>query len=674
MKPHAGAMAIVLAAASAIQIVARAGADAWRPAPRPVRSTWCTEQIRFPSDAGAEPGRFELSDHSYLREPLDAIDDVEVRQIIVTGAPQIGKTSFLHSVILSQGEVDRAPMMFAGPDRVYIREQRDLIYALAEESPVLRTRIPPEQLRNDRSIDLERCLVYLAWSGSKQRLSGRSCKKVLLSELDRWRRSPKMAEQRVKAFRASSTVVYEGTPVGASPYIWALYHGSDRRRFHVPCPKCGHFQELRFFPHREGPNQGRGGVAGLRGKEGDWLSAEEARKAAYYVCEAKGCRIESADKPEMVHCGVWVPDGCSVDPKTKRLRGKPKNPGRRIGYQLNALYGPAVTFGDAAEEYLRSRDTTDGMESFFNDWLALPFKPRGKTPRWEELGRRLAGATPRGQVPPWAYFLTGGADVQEDRVYWIVRAWGDRCTSALVDWGELHKVARAGKATEIEEQLGSDLAQLDEAVLNRKWPVMGSNPVGFDHLAVCRFGIDSGYRPTEVYSYIRAHPGDRVVAVAGDPKISPGTLYRLQRLERHARTGRVYPEGTARWGIDTNAYKSDVTDRWAADRRQPGVWWLPADILVAGEDYLRQITNERRTQESKRGRKHTQWGVITEQIGNHYFDAEVYARALADQVIGQDWNAGNWPWIRPVDQTASEAAPEPAVAVRNLPQKDFSAR
>ncbi|HUX17029.1 MAG TPA: terminase gpA endonuclease subunit [Phycisphaerae bacterium] len=677
-----------------------AGAEAWRPRPRPVRSEWCTANIWLPARTSAQPGRFELSDHAYLAEIIDAVDDPDVREIVFVAVPQTGKTTLLEALILSQGEVDAAPMMFATSTEDDCKEKRALIYELAEASPAIRDRVPPKQLRNDRAIDLVTCLVHLAWSGSSQRLSGKPCKKVLCSEVDRWERTVDLAVQRTKAFLASSTAVFEGSPVGTKSTLWGLYLASDRRKFKVPCPHCGHFQELRFFPHRDGPYRGCGGVVGIKVEEGPnqdvrYLSPEEGRKAAYYLCE-KGCRIDEDDRREMVRRGIWVPEGCHVEIETKKKRtgsqdkgdkkarnprhpvipsttshvkvaGKPTYPGRRRGYQLNALYSPATTFGDAAETWLRKRDELGGLEAFWNDFLGMPFRPRGKTPRWEELGRRLAGATPRGHVPPWAYFLTGAADVQEDRVYWTVRAWGDGCTSALVDVGVLKK-----PAGDEGEEFGGDLAQLD-ALFTRRWPVMGGkNPLGFDALAVCRFGIDSGYRPNEVYAFVRRYPGERIVAVAGDPAIMPGLLYRKRQLERNVRTGKFYPEGTFRWAIDTSSYKSELQARWAMDRRGAGVWWLPSDMLgtPGGEDFLRQITNQREVSEVKNGRKRTRFEPISEQTGDHYLDTSVYERALADQVTGREWDAATWPWV-----TRAEA-PEP---VETFPPPreagtDFAAR
>lgn len=658
---------ILLLMVASIQLgqIGGALAEAWRPRPRITRSRWCEEHLRLPAAFAAQPGSFSFQGREYQPEILDAVDDPSVREIVSVMAPQVGKTELLRAICASQGEVDAAPMMFAGPDQLYAREQREQIYAMCEATPALRRRVPDERHRNDRWIDLERSRIFLAWSGSTQRLSGRSCKVVLASEGDRWQRSLELAEKRTRAFW-NHTFCVEGSPIKASAQLWPRYQRTDRRRYHVPCPHCDHFQELRFFPHRDGPHAGKGGVAGLKRENGSWKKPEEGRCDAYYVCESCGERIESQQKAEMVRRGVWCPEGCQV--KDGKLCGKSTNPGRRRGYQLSALYAPTVTFGDAAEAYLALRDTTDGLETFFNDWLGLPFKARGKTPRWKDLARKISGTHLRGKIPQAAYFLTGAADVQEDRVYWAVRAWGDRCTSWLIDWGCCRRDRQ-----EAEPIFGSDLAKLGAALIDRRWHVLGENPRGLSALAACRIGIDSGYRPTEVYEFVRSHPGGRVLAVAGDPKIVPGTFYRHQTLEKNVRTKKAYPEGTSRWGIDTGVYKGDIQDRWNLDPKAPGAWLVPADILEHpdGEDYLRQISNERRVQEAVRGKKTTLWEVINDADGNHQGDVEVYLRALADMVVGQIWNATQWQW-----GTAMKPEPQETdhVQARDGAGEDFSAR
>jgi phage terminase large subunit GpA-like protein len=255
----------------------------------------------------------------------------------------------------------------------------------------------------------------------------------------------------------------------------------------------------------------------------------------------------------------------------------------------------------------------------------------------------------------------------------------------LVDWGYCPKVGAAAPTEEDElashgETLASDLAQLDRAILLRRWDVDGENPLGYSSLSVRLLGIDRGYRATDTDTFVRNHPGGRVVAVYGDPKIVPGSLYRPMKAERNARTGRIYDEGIECWGIETGAYKTEIASRWIADRRQPGVWWLPSDVLATdgGEDYLRQITAEHRKTELLHGRKVTRWELISHEIGNHYWDCEVYAAAEADMIVGRDWDSSRWPWLadarRQGSKQGKESAPVESVVVRDFSQEDFSAR
>jgi phage terminase large subunit GpA-like protein len=189
-------------------------------------------------------------------------------------------------------------------------------------------------------------------------------------------------------------------------------------------------------------------------------------------------------------------------------------------------------------------------------------------------------------------------------------------------------------------------------------------------------GIDRGYRPHDVDAFVRANPGGRVVAVFGDPKIHAGETWRMRRLDRDPKTGRRQTdqqEHREAYGLDGNAYKTELSERQQADRSQPGCWWLPADIMTTegGEDYLRQITSESRTLENVRGRKVVRWELISRGEPNHYLDCECYAAALADMVVGNEWDAEQWVLPRGPAPVASAL---PAQLGIREPPEEFSAR
>ena len=112
----------------------------------------------------------------------------------------------------------------------------------------------------------------------------------------------------------------------------------------------------------------------------------------------------------------------------------------------------------------------------------------------------------------------------------------------------------------------------------------------------------------------------------------------MTTVERNARTGKAYPGGMKRWGIAVDTYKGDIQDRWNLPPSDRSAWLLFHNVIELSEDYLRQIVNEGPTWEhNKQGRLVKNWQVINPKTGNHYWDCEVYARAMADM-----WTGGQW--------------------------------
>lgn len=611
-------------------------AEAWRPRPPIDRVAWCVENIRFPIKVAGRARRFDISQRPWLREPLEALDDPDLRKMVFVGGTQLGKSLFGWAALLSQSVMQPVPAMYVGPDQDYVREQRDNIYRTAQETRGVAHRIPPERKWNDRYIDLGDNLCYLAWTGNTQRLSARSCQLIVCSEVDRWQEDPKegasfkLVEERTKAF-FRSLIIYEGTPIGDESAIWLLYEETDRRRYHVPCPRCNHFQELRFFPHREGRFAGRGGIGGLQDASGTWRKPDVLEEHVHYLCE-QGCRWEESDRLPALADGVWVPEGQHVG-SGGRLRGTPVNRvADAIGWQASSLLSPTVTFLRCAREYLASRDDDRAMRNFINNWCGLKYFGRRRAPKWHEVGRRLRGRHCRGVVPADALFLTCAVDVQGDYCVWRVRAWGEGRTS----WGIDRGIVQQRIGTDGAPVPDSDLAALDE-ILGRRFPLVAPNVLGQRELKVRLLGADCQYRTLAVHNWRRGQAGDRVRTIGGDNK-DFGALWRRTVVDASAKDGVTYPGGLERWGIQVASYREELEQRWHAELDQPGAWWLEEDILSDGEDYLRQLVNQRAIYEQdKAGRKKKVWKAIDNRQRYDYWACEVYNLALADMVVDSNW-------------------------------------
>lgn len=635
--------------------IALAFAQAWAPIDPEPAPAWCEDHVRLSDDYEGSGGRYDCSSRPWWREILGCYLDRRVTFVAMKAATQVGKTLTLIAGILWCAEHSPAPGLVVLPDQISALELRDRVYATAEASlrtGLVRVRVPSEHKWNSRWIDLGSMRVYLAWSGSRQRLRGRACQRVWCSEVDVYRGDltsgdpVAAAHQRTKAFY-HYVHFHESSPTESPSTITSLEEScTDRRRWHVPCPECGRWQELRFFCCRSGELAGRGGIAGYTNEHGQFLSAEKARRQAHYVC-LNGCRIRNEQKQAMLEGGRWISQTQKIS-KDGQVSGR-RPPRRKMGYHLWSVHSDAISWGDVAAAYLEAREQGTVPE-FWGNWLGLAYEQQDRIPTWRQLGRRAGWTHEKGTVPSACWFLTLGADVQEDEVFYVVRGWAPECTSWLVDWGSLER-----EETDGTEIVKSDLAQLGP-VLSRRYGVVAMdgparNPLGHRSLRVRLGNVDSNHRPMDVHNWMRSlgdamikGPGARVRAVRGDHRVDPAQRYRMHVVETNTRTGEKYEGGLEQWGIYVYHFYQDLAARLAGQANLPGSWHVTKDALRRGKDYLQQVTNFHRVVEvDRRGKKKSTWRPRSNRIDVDYWDCEIYAMVAAHMVAGDlGWSEQAW--------------------------------
>jgi phage terminase large subunit GpA-like protein len=275
---------------------------------------------------------------------------------------------------------------------------------------------------------------------------------------------------------------------------------------------------------------------------------------------------------------------------------------------------------------------------------------RGKTPDWRDLGTRLAGSHPRGTVPPQAWFLTAGGDVQDDEVYVSVRAWGDQRTSWLVDWYVFERTKG-----DDGDLIKSDLKQIEEFVLRAVYPVHGgsANPRGRKSLGVALLAIDGNHRTMDVHEWRRSLSDaakSRVRIVRGESEIKDEQGYKMTVLEHSKRDETVvYEGGLEMWHIAPDPFRTDLQQRFRAMPDRPGAWFVTCDAIDQGEYYLRQVVNEPMVMvRDKSGRWKRAFVQRDSTIGHDFWDCAVYESAAAQMVVDTfpgvpGWDASGWP-------------------------------
>ena len=198
-----------------------------------------------------------------------------------------------------------------------------------------------------------------------------------------------VARARASAWGARKKIMIFSTPTTfeASQINVAYEHG-DQRKYQVPCPHCEHYQELRF-----------GNAKTEYGIKVETVAGGAFR--AYYRCGKCKKAIYNYHKVKMLSRGRWVSMATS---SSKTIRS----------YHISSLYSPVgmLSWSELWNKFLIAQKTPDGMRSFVNLYLGLPFKEMGSRPKLDKV-IELRGGRRAGTVADGVLFLTAGIDVQQ---------------------------------------------------------------------------------------------------------------------------------------------------------------------------------------------------------------------------------------------------------------------
>ncbi len=415
-------------------------------------------------------------------------------------------------------------------------------------------------------------------------------------------------------------IILGSTPlIAGASRIEEMFLSGDQRRYHVPCPSCGHKDFLSFRERGDG-----------RGHFMRW--PEECPDDAYFVCRGNGCIIEHRHKYAMIAAGEWLAEA----PFTNHA-----------SFHIWAAYsyGANATWGQIAKEFIKAKkEGPEKLRTFVNTVLGETWQERGDAPDWERLyGRRET--YPIGTVPTGAIVLTAGTDVQKDRFVVEVVGWGRNKESWSVDYFEIHGDTSDAKTW----------ARLDEA-LARTYPT--ANGGG---LPIALMAIDSGYNTQEVYNWARMHGPTRVIPIKGQS--TARVLIGVPKAVDVKQSGKRIARGHRVWPVGVDIAKAELYGWLRLPPPEPGEEFAPGycHFPEYAPEYFRQLTAEHlvKIRKKRTGVTTFEWQV---QPGreNHVLDARVYAR-VAVALLGLDR-------IAPQAPPPSPQAPAPAAVEAGAPE------
>lgn len=541
-------------------------------------SEWADKYRILDAKTSAMPGPWRTEQTPYLKGIMDEFNNYETEEIVYIKPTQVGGTECLQNMAGYIIQQDPAPTMIVYPtDKLAESISENRLQPMIKAAPTLKKRF----LENESSkleLQFDGMYLTLAGSNSPSSLASKAIRFLFLDEVDKYPGASKkeadpisLARERTKTFH-NRKIFITSTPTLKTGHIWKAKEDADiEKHFFVPCPHCGEYIEFKWkqvhFPKEEG------------------MSLADRAEFASYVCQECGCVITDQDKPDMLRLGEWR----TVKQNTKFVR--------KVAFWMNTPYSPFVRFSEVVKEFLKSKDDPEQLQNFVNSWLAEPWEDT-KLKTNADLVMERQTEYEELVVPDWAKMLTGGVDVQENCLYWTIRAWGSYLTSQNIAHGQAFSFQEV------------------ERVMNLEYQMPDGTP-----MVVALALIDSGYNADLVYDFCVSN-SDWALPSKGssNPMLSHYKMSTVNKTDSRA-------FGMNLVLVDTGKYKDMIAGRMKK-KNGSGSWMVYAGC---DREYAEQVTAEHKVNvKMGNGKVKQEWQLKTSHADNHYLDCEVYALAAAD--------------------------------------------
>lgn len=395
----------------------RAFARAVAPRKAMTVSQWSDVERRLSSKGSAEAGQWRTDRNPPLREPMDCMSARStVREVALMFPIQFGKTEVAINALGYCMDHDPGPVMVCLPGEVSMNKWvAQKLNPAVDESPAMKralTSVASRDAANTRTFkDFAGGQLYIEHAGSPSRLKSTTVRTLLVDEVDEFANNLtggddplEMLNGRTSAFPATYKRLYISTPqIKGLSRIEQLWAKSDQRRYHVPCPHCGHMQHLQW--------------SGLH-----WTPDASQ---CWYVCQECGASIDEHHKQAMIAAGEWVPG----------------NPGAKMrGYHINCLYyqfGLGPRWLDLVEMWREAQNDPARLKTFVNDRLAEPWEDAAmRAVRHNAIADRAEPYKLR-TAPMGVCYITAGVDTQDNRLAVQIVGWGAGMAFWVLDYIEL---------------------------------------------------------------------------------------------------------------------------------------------------------------------------------------------------------------------------------------------
>ena len=543
---------------------------------------WADEHMILSSDGSAEPGKYRTSRVPFMKEIMVCLSPSDpCNRVVLMKPSQISGTQLIINWAGYCIHQCPGPGMIVEPtvDLAKTLSKQRLAPAI-RDTPVLEERITPAREKDSGNTVLSKeypgGVIVLRGANSAAGLRMMPIRFLSLDEVDAYPVDVEgegdpvsLAEKRTVTFgsRRKVFILSSPTETGAS-LIEREFDQSDQRRYNVPCPHCGTKQVL------------------------SWKNIKFDRDEKYnligdvtYMCNTCAALIEERYKTEMLAKGEWIAEN--------------QEDGACPGFHLNALYSPIGWFSwaDIVKDFLKFKKLKSEplQKTWTNTILAESWESQGKEVEYTGLyNRREEFPT---QISSDIVLITAAVDVQEDRLEVKVVGWAPYEESYVLEMKFLYG----------DPVLPTVWKNLDEFLLKTYIHERGLMRI------VCTT-IDTGYRASEVYSFVKERESRMVCAIKG-------ASHKGTSQEGVPISGKPSKQknGVNLYLIGTDTAKDLLFSRLTITEPGPGYIHFPTTLT---EEYFKQLTAEKKKTKFIRGFKHYFWDKTRER--NEALDLFVY--------------------------------------------------
>lgn len=598
--------------------VERAWRSAWKPADRRPPWQWCEENVRV-DDTSPFPGKWRSDTSPWVRELMETFADSTVNEISVMCSAQSAKTQTIMCLLMWAIKEDPGPIQWvmAAQDEAKTFSKTRLLPTILN-TPCVEELINSQDIAvNTLEVNFPGAPLLITGANSKSKLQSNPKRYLFLDEVRNYPPGAyEMVRKRVRAFW-NSKVITISTPDMANDHVHRAFLQGDRRYWHFECPHCAQLQKLEFKQIKYDTNETT--------KPGGVWDFDAVAKTIRYECVAcaKPITDDAATRKHIANKGRWI-------------RENPHAPSNKVSFTWNALLPPWVRWRDVVEEFLISHGTLrlgdhQPYKAFINETLGEPWEDRLK--EVTDFGALLSRRASYTLGDKWADEKERliAFDKQKDHYRYVCRAFGVDGESRLVEFGRC----------DTDEQCDEVVARLNV----KKYNVMMDS--GHEAVAVYRICAKRGWKAfkgtSHEYFAGENEDGEKVRKLYSktfaDPAI--GTEYE----------GRVPKVKLYLW---SNPGVKDMLAEWIAGFGPN--WTIPSDESAAMNDYISQVTAEKRIEKiDAKGRSFFEWVQVRRD--NHYWDCEcmMTVAALVSGLVGKKLVKKEAPKGAPTEPVEAEA-------------------